>query len=701
MKREMQNENNKPRLALSILLICIAQFLFCHASFSQDSEAYNTARDKLVKTLKKKDIDRAWSQSIERFYFNTCDSLIDKNVIIEDRPIMGILTRLFDACESKINNRSISILRIPSVNSYFLQTIEKYKKQPLINLYREIGIAQSSILESAFVGPLGDSIGLIVGIREMLNNPYFISIRLSNPRYLPFKDTLLYYLANGAPEILTNKLVDNDSLFAALVNNSNNMTVKAVTQIAKDIYYDNVLPFGLAILENRVTADSIRNLVLVPTAYYRAFIDETIRLYTSPDRQVKSFLERPIANLNKTLANKFYIMEINTLHDSPDKVRFQILNNLSARELYFLLIGGSGELYTSSFLYVYKKFIKESEKDGLDKFLRDIDYYQFGQFVTNASIYGLVNDLVEHLHEEKFAELMGNYFGKVLSTQLTDDQIILNAMTISEILNEIKHQPVVQRILLGQIGTYEKSRVQHDIMLQRMFAGFKNILMNKTDYISDPTYDILPVRRLQRNNTIVQVCFFYDDEDGTSSFESSIATYDKKIWDKKDMGNYIVFSSLSGNTMRVYMNKPMTKPGSDSTQDEMLRAIDQEGYEVTSFIHRGHSYHLFQSLRKITPSCEFVFLGSCGGYNEVLNVFQLNPDVNIIVTRNIGSKLINDPLLQRINLDLVNNKDIKWDKTWNYFYSVFTSKQTKDLFSSYIPPNKYMGVKFIRKVFSY
>jgi len=297
--------------------------------------------------------------------------------------------------------------------------------------------------------------------------------------------------------------------------------------------------------------------------------------------------------------------------------------------------------------------------------------------------------------------LMGTYFRKVLSSQLTDNQIILNAMTISEILNAVNHQPLVQRILLEQIAIFEKSKLQHDIMLQRMFTGFKNILMNKTDYTSDATYDILPVARLKKNNTIVQVSFFYDDEDGTSSYESSVATYDKTLWDKKDMGNYIVLSSLSGNNMRVYMNKPMATPGSDSTQDEMLRAIAQEGYEVSSFIHRGHSYHLAQSLRKITPSCEFVFLGSCGGYNEVLNVFQLNPDVNIIVTRNIGSKLINDPLLQKINLDLLNNKDINWDETWSEFNSQFTSKQTKDLFSSYIPPNKYIGVKFIRKVFSY
>jgi hypothetical protein len=426
-----------------------------------------------------------------------------------------------------------------------------------------------------------------------------------------------------------------------------------------------------------------------------------LKLHSNPDRQVKTFLERPVTELNKTLATKFYIDEINMLHESPDNVRFKILENLSPRELYFLLVGGTGQLYTSSFLHLYKKFMAATEKEGLEQFLTSIDNYQFGQFVTNVSVYGLVDDLVEHLQPEKFAALMGIHFRKVLSTQLTDNEVMLNAMTISEILYDIKRQPVVQRILLAQVAAFEKSKSQYDIMLQRMFTGFKSILQNKTDYTTNPIYDVLPVKRLQKNNQMLQVHFFYDDEDGTSSYESSLAAYDKKLWEKKDLGNYIVLNSLAGNPMRVYMNKPMTKPGSDSTQDEMLAAIKSEGHEITSFIHRGHSYHLFQSLRKITPSAEFVFLGSCGGYNEALTVFQMNPDVNMIVTRNIGSKLINDPLLQRVNTDLVNDKDISWDAVWADFDAKFTSKQTKDLFSSYIPPNRFIGVKFIRKVFSF
>ena len=92
--------------------------------------------------------------------------------------------------------------------------------------------------------------------------------------------------------------------------------------------------------------------------------------------------------------------------------------------------------------------------------------------------------------------------------------------------------------------------------------------------------------------------------------------------------------------------------------------------------------------------------GSCGGYKQVLKVFQLNPNANIIATRSVGSKLINDPLLGKINADIINNKDVNWDALWKETGSKFQSKLAKDLFAGYTAPNKYVGIKFIRKVYN-
>ncbi len=690
--------------------ILIVQF-FCISAIGQDNSNYTKAKTKLLKTLRAKNYEKAFAQNIEYFYKTTCDSLIKKKYKVDNKPIKDILTKLFEVSSTKITKKTIDILRIPSLNYDFLLTLKTYKKSSLLNLIMGINVTKTNVLQAVFEGSLlGDSIKILSGLKEMFYEPYFISSRIQLPQYSVYKDTLIYLLANGAPDILVKKLAANDTVYTTLVNKSKSKTVKAVSNIKLKDNFEKIVPFSLSILENSVTEEEIMKLTANPKAYFHAFASEAIRLYLSKDPQIHTFLRQPLIDINKKNANHYYIKIINDLHESPDKIRFESLDGLPPIDLYFILLagknelvlGGSSELYTSSFIYLYKKFLKEAEKEGIDKFFESIDYYQFDLFLSNLSDYGLVNNLVDNLKEEKAAELMVKYLSGLPNKQLTDNEIILNAMTMAEVFYQIKDCEVIRNTLVENLQKISSKPIaQNFFMYQRMYQGLKDILLDKNEFNSDDIYDVLLVKKLQRDNKIVQICFFYDDEDGISSFANSIAVYNNKLWDKKDEENYVVYTSKSGNSMKVFMNKPNTKLGSDSSQNIMLKDISTAGYDVASFIHRGHSYHLDESLRKFTTSAQFVFLGSCGGYSQVLKVFNLNPDVNIISTRSVGSKLINDPLLERINIDLVNNKDIYWNTLWKEFDVKFQSKTTKDLFSAYMAPNKYIGIKFIRKVFNY
>ena len=713
LKITLQTFSNTFR-SLSLLPLGIF-FLSVLAPFTSSAEEINYAKTKetLIKNLKRTYIDQVYLQNIDRFYSTTCDSLIKKKFKMDDRPIKDILAKLFDVCNSNINSGAITSLGIPSLNNIFLATLKTYKKGSIRNLYMGVNYRQSNIMRSVFEDfPIGDTIRDIVGLREMFYEPYFISSRIKLPQYAVYKDTLLYALANVAPEILNRKIADNDTFYTALVNRSNKVSVKAIAGVKTDTYYDRVLPFSMAIQENRITVEDIKKLTMVPQDYYHAFVEEAIRLHTTANPEIKAFLKEPIFELNQKFGNYYFIKQINDLHESPDNVRFQVLNTLPAKELYFLLLAGSYDLtqegasalYTSSFFYVYKKFLKETEKTGgVNKFFEDVDYYEFYKFISNVSDYGLVGDLINNLSEEKITRFLGDYLENLSNKQLADNEIILDAMTLAEILYETRNNENIKNNLVARIEKIERQpKLQNDLIYRRIYSVLKDLLLDKYKYEADKTYDVLQVKRLQKpNSPIVQVSFFYDDDDATSSFSSCIATYDSKTWDKKDKGNYVIFSSKVGNKMKVYMNKPNTKQGCDTAQDVMLQAIEQEGYEVTSYIHRGHSYHLPQSLRKINESCQFVFLGSCGGYKQVLKLFQLNPDVNIISTRSVGAKQINDPLLGRINSDIVNNKDIRWDDLWKEYNAKFQSKVAKDLFAGYMAPNKYIGIKFIRKVYNY
>jgi hypothetical protein len=695
-------------------VLCISMLftLLSKPLFAEDKSQYAKAKAALVKNLKIKYADIAFTQSIDHFYFKTCDSLIKKKFKVDDKPVKDLLAKYFDISSNSINAGDINLLAIPVLNNNFLSTLKNYKKGVSINdLYMRMNLSQAKILQSVFQGfSLGDTIKNISGLREMYVEPYFISSRIELAQYKPYEDTLLYLLANVAPEILNKKVNDNNVFYTTLVNKSNKVSIKAVSQVKADTYFEKILPFSMAIQQNRITVEDVKKLTMVPQDYYHAFAQETIRLYTDKDPEVNNFLKEPIAELNVKFGNYYFIKEINDLHESPDNVRFKVLESLSALDLYFILLAGnydlvqdgSSALYTSSFLYVYKRFLKQNEKEGLNKFFDDIGYYQFDTFLSNVSDYGLVGDLANNLNEEKFAGFLGTYLESLPNKQLADNEMILDAMTMAEILYEVRSHTNLKNSVVARIEKIEKqAKTQEYFLYQRMYSVMKDILEDKFKFESDMSYDVLQINRLKTKSPIVQACFYYDDEDAVASFNSSGTTYNAKTWEKKDQGSYIVYSSKAGNKMKVYMNKPNTKEGSDSAQNQMLRDIASDGYTVTSFIHRGHSYHLSQSMRKINSSAQFVFLGSCGGYKQVLKVFQLNPDVNIIATRSVGSKQINDPLLERINSNIVNNKDIEWNVLWPEFDKKFQSKLTKDLFSAYIPPNKYIGIKFMRKVFNY
>lgn len=694
-----------------VIFFILVILLFAVPAMAQPDDDYKQAKAALVDTLHSRFISDVFSQHIDRFYTGSCDSLIIADITVAGKPIRQLLLRLFEACSQKLNTRSIVSLQVPAINQQFLNVLHAWSKEAIAGICSRINIEQAGILGYVFDGSIpGERIRDHIGLQEMFNNPYFISSRIQYPQYSRFTDTLLYCLANGAPEILCNKLTGRDTFYTTRVKASDNKTIQAVSGLQQDSYYKLVLPFSLAIREGRITTGEIRLLALTPKDYYHAFAKEATRLHTNPRQEVQDFLKQPITRLNKYFANYYFIKEINDLHELPDAVRFRVLDSLPALDLYFLLLGGGSELviggssalYTSSFLYVFNRFLLQTEKTGLNEFFAGINYYQFEQFMANISDYGLVDKLINEMDDETACSLLEKYAAGLPNNHLTVNESILNAMTMAEIFYEIRHHPNISKRLAERISIIQKQpELQEQFLYLRMYEAIIDLLAYRNQQSVDSIYNVFTINRLAKQGTIVEACFFYDDEDGRSSFQNSIASFDRAIWDKKDLGNFMVFSSDAANHMQVYMNKPNTAIGCDSAQNEMLQAIKLQGYEVGSFIHRGHSYHLAQSLAKITPAAQFVFLGSCGGYNQVLKLFQLNPNVHIIATRGVSSKLVNDVLLEEINRYILYNKDINWQTLWTKFGKRFQSTYVKDIFSSYVPPNKYIGVKFIRQVFNF
>ena len=136
-------------------------------------------------------------------------------------------------------------------------------------------------------------------------------------------------------------------------------------------------------------------------------------------------------------------------------------------------------------------------------------------------------------------------------------------------------------------------------------------------------------------------------------------------------------------------------------QDSLFNFLEQQGIDPTVLMHRGHSYHLENTLKRLTPSVKLAILGSCGGYNSAISIASINPDVQIIGSKKTGAKSINDIIINVINETLENKEDLSWTEIWKKLAARFSKDEfSLNLFNEYIPPGKNVSL-FVLKLFNY
>jgi hypothetical protein len=201
---------------------------------------------------------------------------------------------------------------------------------------------------------------------------------------------------------------------------------------------------------------------------------------------------------------------------------------------------------------------------------------------------------------------------------------------------------------------------------------------------------------------VVQQAFFYGDEDkdGQTSFQNFMAMFRGKPGWRIDerRPEWVSIMSTKGKPVWIFANKPLygEDDPDDKAQDKLIEYLQQRNLTPTVVIHRGHSYHLSTTLHKLPASARIVVLGSCGGYNNLNEVLTICPDAHIISSKQVGTKRVNEPILQAINERLLVGRNIDWISMWRELQKRFTTGDAKEMFDDYIPPYKNLGAIFIK-----
>jgi hypothetical protein len=409
------------------------------------------------------------------------------------------------------------------------------------------------------------------------------------------------------------------------------------------------------------------------------------------------------AMLEKKALDNF-IKPINDLHEVENPaVRFAALNPLTAQELYYLVIAGETDLYTSSYIKgVYPRMMAKVGNRG-DSLLLSVGFDHFKKFIKVAAGYNTLPNFLSSFPEQDRARVLMTAFVNNLdkSEGLEDGVDVADSYaSISETL-----KPVADQMLENVKRNYEEATrdnnrrgmVMYDL-LYKLFQSSSDTTINLSKEFNIPPVYGVNYKSLaggsDSGRVVIQV-FFYGDKDGRGNYANFVPQFPTSLWKRTETKQWISFSSTKGRPILVYANKPLDEQSGevDRAQAALCEYLAEKELNPTIVIHRGHSYYAPYTIEQLAPSAKIVFLGSCGGYHLIHDVLGHAEDAHIIASKQIGKQVINQPLIDMMMEKLRNGSNIEWIPFWREFEKRF---KTIEGFGDYIPPHKNLGAIFIK-----
>lgn len=442
--------------------------------------------------------------------------------------------------------------------------------------------------------------------------------------------------------------------------------------------------------KGKITLTEVNKITENEDVYFKKMI-EMRQLYFNTDL-------RKIYDRELTHEASRFVSIMNELHDASDAVRFKIVEKYSPLELYYILVYGNDDLYTSSFLGCFNRLMTRMKPKNGSEFLQEIGKDKFRTFLRLCANYNTINTFLATMKVDEKNTLMREFVTGLDKTPerdlegATDVANSFGSITDSVLLVNIKDQLLENKIDAEQQQSERGVRI-YDILYSMLTLSNDSI----TAKFGIPPITVMPYNQLKDDSgVVVQQVFFYGDKDGQGVFRSFTGAFGAPDWKVKKEAKWVKISSVKGKRVDIYCNIPFDEPEDEMAQNALQMFLDSSDIAPSIIIHRGHSYHLPTTLEHVNNRHKVVILGACGAYQNLSTVLSQSEDAHIVSTKQIGAGKINGPIIRAFNDRLLAGKDINWVEMWTQLSKQFAAGETKQLFDDYVPPYKNMGALFLK-----
>lgn len=521
---------------------------------------------------------------------------------------------------------------------------------------------------------------------------------------VPFRDSLIKVAGYKYPRILYDYAAANNRLGYA-IRNVDDSFIRTVSKMATSSSGSGQLyfPFLDNLIKGNMKLSDIDAVKENDGQYYKLLV-KTKMDYVQRSLQGEKIWE--VESLTKMLEKKgqqVFIKEINALHERPNAERFRVLQQLNPQELYYLVIAGETEMYTSSYVNgIYPIMMQKAGNRG-DSLLMSVGFDRFKKFIKIAAGYNTLSHFLSTFPEKQQAQtLMRAFVNNLEKSDGLEDGVDV-ADSYASIEETIK--PVAEEMLNNVKLNYERNVASGNKrgmviynLLNKLFQSATDSTVNLSSEFGIPPVYNIDYSQLVADSAhrVVTQVFFYGDEDGRMNYRGFVPQFSNSNWKKIEDNKYwIAFASTKGKPIAIYANKPLDEESGelDKAQESLDNYLQEKGIQPTIVVHRGHSYYAPYTIEQIQPAAKIVFLGSCGGYHLIHDVLKHAPDAHIIASKQIGKQVINQPFMDMLNEKLRVGSNIDWMPFW----TEFRAKAGKvEGFDDYIPPYKNLGAIFIK-----
>jgi hypothetical protein len=664
--------------------------------------------DQKITTGENDDLNYFVSQAITK-KVDALQCAIEADASLTDQPKKGYLggiETLLKNFSSQYRSRQISAALFPTV-------LDAYQKAMALNKKSE---SIEPLIEGAAyeVGSLLLSTGSFEknsGIRAAKFHMVYKNIQLHPDKTflilkensdVPFRDSLIKIAALKNPRQLYDYAAADNKLGYA-IRGINDPYIQTVSKMAKSGSGQLYFPFLHNILKGSQTIADIDAVKGDPVKYYKLLV-KTKMDYVQAGLQGEKVTElEALSDMLQNKAIENFIKPINELHEVENPaVRFRALEPLTAQELYYLVIAGERDLYTSSYLKgVYAKMMQRTGGRG-DSLLLSVNFDHFRKFIKMAAGYATLPDFLTSFSTKEDASFLMRAFVKGLdkSPGLEDGVDVADSYaSISEIL-----KPVADEMLANVKQNYEdaaqnnnrRGMVIYDLLYKLFLSASDSTINLSKEFNIPPVYGV-SYNSLAGGDTgkVVMQVFFYGDKDGRGNYANFTPQFPSSLWKRSETKQWVSFTSTKGKPILVYANKPLDEESGevDKAQAALCDYLAEKNLNPTIVVHRGHSYYAPYTIEQLAPSAKIVFLGSCGGYHLIHDVLEHAEDAHIIASKQIGKQVINQPFFDLLNEKLRTGNNVDWIPFWKEFK---TRAGKTEGFDDYIPPHKNLGAIFIK-----